>query len=117
MDFFRAEGGPVDSATPYIVGERGPELYVPNRSGTIVNSEQTQAAMSRYSAGNEARPEKSAPITANVNYNGPTLNFNGDDYIPRSEASSLVKAGAKQGEALTLARLQNSRSSRAKLGL
>lgn len=33
---FRAAGGPVTSGSPYIVGERGPELFVPNRSGTII---------------------------------------------------------------------------------
>lgn len=32
----RAMGGPVSSGSPYIVGERGPELFVPGRSGTIV---------------------------------------------------------------------------------
>jgi hypothetical protein len=32
----RANGGPVRSGTSYIVGERGPELFVPNTSGTIV---------------------------------------------------------------------------------
>ena len=32
----RAFGGPVTGARPYIVGERGPELFVPNSSGTIV---------------------------------------------------------------------------------
>jgi hypothetical protein len=40
-DFFkgltgRAVGGPVSSNTPYMVGERGPELFVPNGSGNIV---------------------------------------------------------------------------------
>jgi hypothetical protein len=33
---FRAEGGPVASGRPYIVGEQGPELFVPKASGTIV---------------------------------------------------------------------------------
>ena len=33
---FMANGGPVSGGTPYIVGERGPELFVPSRSGTIV---------------------------------------------------------------------------------
>jgi hypothetical protein len=33
---FRAEGGPVGSGKPYIVGERGPELFVPGSSGSIV---------------------------------------------------------------------------------
>lgn len=32
----RAVGGPVTSNTPYIVGEQGPELFVPNGSGTII---------------------------------------------------------------------------------
>jgi hypothetical protein len=32
----RAKGGPVSSNQTYMVGERGPELFVPNRSGTIV---------------------------------------------------------------------------------
>jgi len=33
---FRAMGGPVASGSPYVVGEKGPELFVPHASGTIV---------------------------------------------------------------------------------
>ena len=29
-------GGPVNAGTSYVVGERGPELFVPNTAGTIV---------------------------------------------------------------------------------
>ena len=32
----RAAGGPVTAGTPYIVGERGPEIVVPGRSGTVI---------------------------------------------------------------------------------
>lgn len=32
----RAMGGPVSSGSPYVVGEQGPELFVPHASGTIV---------------------------------------------------------------------------------
>jgi hypothetical protein len=32
----RAMGGPVASGSPYVVGEKGPELFVPHASGTIV---------------------------------------------------------------------------------
>ncbi|TXH84836.1 MAG: hypothetical protein E6Q77_01765 [Rhizobium sp.] len=32
----RAEGGPVSAGTPYLVGERGPELIVPKAAGTVV---------------------------------------------------------------------------------
>ena len=33
---FRANGGPVTGNRPYIVGERGPELFVPGASGNVV---------------------------------------------------------------------------------
>jgi hypothetical protein len=32
----KAAGGPVMGGTPYIVGEKGPELFMPGRSGTII---------------------------------------------------------------------------------
>ncbi|KQM31223.1 hypothetical protein [Sphingomonas sp. Leaf10] len=32
----RATGGPVGPARPYVVGERGPELFVPTSSGHVV---------------------------------------------------------------------------------
>jgi hypothetical protein len=32
----RASGGDVIGGTPYIVGERGPELFVPNANGQII---------------------------------------------------------------------------------
>jgi lambda family phage tail tape measure protein len=33
---FLAAGGPAQSNTPYIVGERGPELFVPNNAGRVI---------------------------------------------------------------------------------
>ncbi len=36
---FRAGGGPVDSNRPYVVGERGPELFFPRASGSIISNE------------------------------------------------------------------------------
>ncbi len=40
---FRALGGPVREGWPYIVGERGPELFVPQTNGTIVPNNQLAA--------------------------------------------------------------------------
>lgn len=36
QDLFRANGGPVNAGQPYIVGERRPELFVPDQPGTIL---------------------------------------------------------------------------------
>ena len=35
----RATGGPVTGGTPYLVGERGPEMFVPNSSGRVVSND------------------------------------------------------------------------------
>jgi hypothetical protein len=36
----------VSSGSPYLVGERGPELFVPNNSGMIIPHAQTQEMVS-----------------------------------------------------------------------
>lgn len=40
MPAFMAKGGTATSGTPYIVGEKGPELFVPGRTGTVVPNNQ-----------------------------------------------------------------------------
>jgi len=42
----RAIGGPVASNTPYMVGERGPELFVPRSNGDIIPNNQLSGASS-----------------------------------------------------------------------
>lgn len=42
----KAAGGSVTADTPYLVGERGPELFMPSRSGTIIPNGQMAGAMS-----------------------------------------------------------------------
>jgi len=37
---FRADGGPVNANTPYIVGEKGPELFMPKNAGDIISTKQ-----------------------------------------------------------------------------
>ncbi len=41
---FKKDGGPVNSNQPYIVGEEGPELFIPGVSGAISNNDQFAAA-------------------------------------------------------------------------
>jgi len=38
----RQAGGPVRAGMPYIVGDRGPELFVPGSRGYVYNNTQTQ---------------------------------------------------------------------------
>ena len=57
--FTRATGGTVSSDTPYLIGERGPELFVPGSSGTVIPTNNLASAMS---GGGQT-----------VNYNGPYI--------------------------------------------
>jgi len=36
---FLAEGGPADAKQPYVVGEKGPELFVPKTDGTVISND------------------------------------------------------------------------------
>ena len=42
---FLAEGGPANANTAYVVGERGPELFVPRSSGTVIPNNQINNMM------------------------------------------------------------------------
>jgi hypothetical protein len=35
---FRANGGPVTQGNPFVVGERGPELFIPSTDGQIISN-------------------------------------------------------------------------------
>lgn len=37
----RENGGPVSAGTPYLVGERGPELFVPSSNGNVMSNKDT----------------------------------------------------------------------------
>jgi len=41
---FKAQGGPVSAGQPYIVGEKGPELFMPGASGTIIPNNNLQGS-------------------------------------------------------------------------
>jgi len=45
-NLFRASGGPVSANKPYIVGERGPEVFIPSGAGNIAPNSSMQPAAS-----------------------------------------------------------------------
>ena len=111
------KGGVVNAPTMFkyggsklgIMGEAGPEAIMPLKRG------------SNGKLGVAMHGSRGGGGTTNVNYTGPTLNFNGDEYVPRSAVGEIVNTavarGAKAGEARTLSTLKNSRSSRNSIGL
>ena len=41
----RAEGGPVTAKSPYLVGEKGPELFIPSAAGNILSNPKMKSVM------------------------------------------------------------------------
>ena len=119
-----ATGGMATKPTIALVAEAGENEYV-------IPASKMASSMQRYSAG--ARGEAVIPGTGSshagggaggsttVNYSGPILNFNSEEFVPKSAVGQIIATatsrGAKAGEARTLSSLQNSRSRRSNLGL
>ena len=119
-----ASGGMVTRPTMGLVGEAGEDEYV------IPASKMAQS-MQRYSAG--ARGQSVIPGTGSsyagggtggsttVNYSGPILNFNSEEFVPKSAVGQIIATatsqGAKAGENRTLTTLRNSRSTRSRIGM
>lgn len=76
---FRASGGPVESGSPYIVGEKGKELFIPNTDGTIVPN----FKLNDYTATNKVVTQSSIPnVTVNV------INQSGQNVTAKQEVKS-----------------------------
>ena len=118
-------GGVVNQPTLGLMGEGGEPEYV-------IPASKMDGAMSRYSAGarggavipggsGDSGTVAGSSGNTVVEYTGPTLNFNGDEYVPKSAVPEIIGAASKQGamagKAQTINALRNSRSQRASLGL
>ena len=119
-----AYGGIATRPTLGLVGEAGEDEY-------IIPASKMAASMQRYSAG--ARGEAVIPGTGSsyagggvggsttVNYSGPILNFNSEEFVPKSAVGQIIATatsqGARAGENRTLSTLRNSRSARSRLGM
>jgi len=118
-------GGVVNSPTLGMVGEGGEPEY-------IIPASKMDGAMSRYSAGarggavipggsHEAGTVAGASGNTVVEYTGPVLNFNGDDYVPKDAVPRIISTAAQQGASMgqskMMSTLKNSRSQRSKIGI
>lgn len=77
-----ADGGPVRAGRPYIVGEEGPELFVPNASGKIVPNGGMQSVESTLTS------DGSDGVIVNFNIN--TVDATGFDELLVARRSTIV---------------------------
>ena len=130
---FRADGGPVSSNTPYIVGERGPELFVPSSSGSVMSNADTRAALAEQTAArstNDTRAmleQQTAARQANatgmalqqkpidVRYESTIINQT--EYVSAEQHRKGMAEAAERGRTLALSALQNSVKTRKRVGI
>ena len=87
----RAMGGPVAAGVPYMVGERGQELFVPSMSGMIVPN-QRLGPMGQSGGVSVVRLELSGDIDARIQrVSGPVA-----VQVVRASAPSLIDASASE---------------------
>lgn len=95
----RAAGGPVGKGTAYIVGERGPEIFMPRQSGFIVPAAQTAKMLS--DSGGSSRPISVTIQTTGLGVDSPKLQRDLVTalrlYTQREGASGLMAGGAQSG--------------------
>jgi tape measure domain-containing protein len=123
-----ADGGVVNGPTLGLVGEGGESEY-------IIPASKMQGAMARYNAGARGAAvipaggggdgggmggaSLGSPLTIDLRYS--VERINSVDYVTADQfergMARAAQQGAKQGEQLTLRRLQQSRSTRGRLGM
>jgi len=121
----RANGGPVVGGSPYIVGERGPELFVPFQQGTVVSNEALQqAATAQIPFTRSAESVNQAQETAQamqaagpieIRYESNVIN--GVEYVTAEQHRKGMAQAAERGRSLTIQALQNSVKTRGRVGL
>ena len=113
----KAAGGGVTGNTPYLVGENGPEMFVPQAAGRVVNNTDSKMALDRYSYQDNSPAKPSQPIK--IDYTSTTMA--GQEYVTTAQfqqgIAAAAKEGAKSGESRVMSSLRNSRSRRKSLGL
>ena len=115
-----AAGGTPPVGRPSLVGEQGPELFVPRTAGTIVPAGPTAGIREAMANGNG---QSNASPVLNMSFESSTIN--GVEYVSRDQLEAAMmetrrqasRDGAKRGMTMTLDRLQQSPSTRSRVGL
>jgi hypothetical protein len=113
----RANGGPVNANQPYIVGERGPELFMPSSNGMVMSNAETRTALNRQldNRRSNATTETMQAKPLEVKYESTVIN--NVEYVTAEQHRKGMAQAAERGRALTLQALQNSVKTRSRVGI
>jgi hypothetical protein len=138
---FRAEGGPVSAGQPYVVGEQGPELFVPGSGGNVVANDIFDATRQAIASGggtDQAFSENSEALAVANSYTRErmfererqtmltgaggsttvqTQVINNVEYATIDQVQEVANLSAKKARAQVFSDMRNRPSTRASLGM
>lgn len=121
----KASGGPVRANRPYLVGEIGPELFLPNSDGEIVSNAKSRkllsaaalAGKSQTFADNAGARQQAAPSKVRFDFTYQSEVINNTEYVTADQFQKGMIQSAERGRALALSSLQNSVRDRRRIGM
>ena len=137
-----AAGGTANGNQPYIVGENGPELFIPGVTGTVTNNDQFEAARNALSGGNSSSSEafadnaetigtttsytkertlereRIASLNSNpIDVRAETTVINNVEYVTAEQFAKGMQSTARDAQARVLSDLRNRPATRARVGM
>lgn len=137
-----ATGGTAEGGQAYIVGEKGPELFIPGVTGTVTNNDQFEAARKAMGGSNNSSSdafadnaeaigtstsytkekvmerERIASINSNpIDVRAETTVINNVEYVTVEQFSQGMKSTARDAQAKVLSDLRNRPATRAQVGI
>lgn len=121
----KASGGPVSANRPYLVGEVGPELFLPNSDGEIVSNAKSRkllsaaalAGKSQTFATNAGSRQQATPSNLQFDFAYQSEVINNVEYVTTDQFRKGMADSAERGKNMAFQFMQNSVSTRRRLGL
>ena len=121
----KASGGPIKANRPYLVGEIGPELFLPNSDGEIVSNAKSRKLMSDAAlagksqtfASNSGARQKATPSNLQFDFAYQSEVINNVEYVTTDQFRKGMSDSAERGKNMAFQFMQNSVSTRRRLGL
>lgn len=119
----RALGGDIRPNTPYLVGESGPELILPETGGTVFSNSRSRQLLSTLSdknntlAANQQRSANPSPRNLQITHTYQAEVINNVEYVTADQFRKGMAESSERGKLLTIQALQNSVGTRRRLAL
>lgn len=121
----KASGGPVKANRPYIVGEIGPELFMPKGDGEVLSNAKSRKLLSAQALAGKTQTfstnvnsrRQATPSQVQFDFAYQSEVINNVEYVTSEQFRKGMADSAERGKNMAFAAMQNNISTRRRLGL